>query len=121
MSMQIKILSSLALALTLAAGPAGATSAAAQADLLLETGRYAQALRVLERASEAGDIRAAEQAGLMHLYGPVFYGSEVPQDVDCALRHLVRAARGGSAAARTMVERIGFPLAGEFALTANAR
>jgi TPR repeat protein len=109
-SMQIKIgRGAAACVLAVAAMAAQAQCRSQAADAAFGEGRYAQALALYLGASDAGDAWAAERAGEMLLLGPVLYGSQVPQDFERALRHLVRAARDGRPAAIAWLERIGYP------------
>jgi TPR repeat protein len=65
--------------------------------------RWQEAMALLERGADAGDARAQEMLGMMHLAGPALYGADVPQDADAGVRWLERAAAQGSEAARVVV------------------
>ena len=93
------------LALALSAQSSLATEAHALGEAEYEVQHYAAALAAFERAGEAGDLRAQEIAGLMHLYGSGLYGAQVPRDEKRAEAWLVRAALQGSEAARAILAR----------------
>lgn len=98
-----------ALCALLLALPAQAQTTVAAAQTACDSGQYAQALTLFVRASDQGDALASERAGEMLLLGPAFYGAQVPQDFERAVRHLVRAAREGRPVAIAWLERIGYP------------
>jgi len=97
------IVSVLLAGLALASQSARANDARTLGEAAYEVQHYAAALAAFERAGSAGDLRAQEMAGLMHLYGSTLYGAQVPRDAKRAEDWLARAALQGSEVARCVL------------------
>jgi TPR repeat protein len=77
-----------------------ASASEVDADLAYETGRYAEALAVLEERGLEGDVQAQELVGMMYLSGSVLLGSDIEADPVRAAKWLRAAAFNGSASSR---------------------
>lgn len=99
------IASALLAGLALAAQSAQANDSRALAESEYEVQHFAAALDAFERGGHSGDLRSQEMAALMHLYGNVLYGAQVPRDERRAEEWLMRAALQGSEVARFVLAK----------------
>jgi TPR repeat protein len=74
-----------------------ASASETDADLAYETGRFNEALAVLEERGLEGDVQAQELVGMMYLSGAVLLGHDIKADPVRAAKWLRAAAVNGSA------------------------
>jgi uncharacterized protein len=93
-------------AAVLALASATALASTDNAENAYNTGRYAEALALLEECGLEGDVDAQGMAGMMHLLGSQLYGDQVATDPQRAARWLRAAALNGSIQAQFILAQL---------------